>query len=115
MIVHVVGRRGRTGFGERLGCVVLANETPYLNSVLLDLLEDSLPLRPPTPRSPSRRWRPCPPEARESHTIAAVFSVITSTANTIARFKSSKGVKPIRIAAEYGLHYFIYDPERARQ
>ncbi|MBB4515700.1 putative type VI secretion system effector [Paraburkholderia fungorum] len=52
---------------------------------------------------------------RFSYLAEAIFSCYGwANEKSIDLIKSSKGVKPTRIAAEYGLHYFIYDPERAR-
>lgn len=51
---------------------------------------------------------------RFSYLAEAIFSCYGWTnEKKIDLVKSSKGVKPSRIAAEYGLHYFLYDPTRA--
>ena len=53
---------------------------------------------------------------RFSYLAEAIFSCYGwLNEKSIDLVKSSKGVKPSRIAAEYGLHYFLYDPERARR
>ena len=51
-----------------------------------------------------------------SYLAEAIFSCYGwPNEKNIDLVKASKGVKPSRIAAEYGLHYFLYDPARARR
>ncbi|MFL9867990.1 hypothetical protein PQR67_27770 [Paraburkholderia fungorum] len=53
---------------------------------------------------------------RFSYLAEAIFSCYGwLNEKSIDLVKSSKGITPSRIAAEYGLHYFLYDPEQARR